>query len=81
MEMIQDLLNPTADNLPIREEAGPAGGVFVAGAAEVPVTSLEECLHYLELGEQNRRGRGTAGERGPALAVQKRRLTCGWMCC
>ncbi|GIL67169.1 hypothetical protein Vafri_20615 [Volvox africanus] len=51
MEMIQDLLNPAADNLPIREDAG---GVFVAGACEVQVTSLEECLHYLELGEQNR---------------------------
>ncbi|GFR51944.1 hypothetical protein Agub_g14466 [Astrephomene gubernaculifera] len=51
MEMIQDLLNPTADNLPIREDSS---GVFVAGACEVPVSSLEECLHYLELGEQNR---------------------------
>ncbi|KXZ56844.1 hypothetical protein GPECTOR_1g761 [Gonium pectorale] len=49
--MIQDLLNPTADNLPIREDAS---GVFVAGACEVPVSSLEECLHYLELGERNR---------------------------
>ncbi|KAG2485040.1 hypothetical protein HYH03_016243 [Edaphochlamys debaryana] len=53
MEMIQDLLNPTADNLPIREDAN-GNGVFVAGACEVPVASLEECLHYLELGEQNR---------------------------
>ncbi len=28
--------------------------MFVDGACEVPVNSLEECLHYLELGEQNR---------------------------
>ncbi len=35
----------------IREDPG---GVFVAGASELPVSSLEECLHYLELGERNR---------------------------
>ena len=36
----------------IREDAG--NGVFVAGAREVPVSSLEECLHHLAVGEQNR---------------------------
>jgi len=36
----------------IREDA--SNGVFVAGVQEVPVSSLEECLHYLALGEQNR---------------------------
>lgn len=38
----------------IREDAG--NGVFVAGAREVPVSSLEECLHHLAVGEQNRWG-------------------------
>ncbi|KAJ9525200.1 hypothetical protein QJQ45_020736 [Haematococcus lacustris] len=52
MELIQDLLHPESDNLHIREDA--TNGVFVAGAHEVPVTTLEECLHYLELGERNR---------------------------
>ncbi|KAF5829167.1 P-loop containing nucleoside triphosphate hydrolase protein [Dunaliella salina] len=52
MELIQDLLNPQSDNLVIREDSG--NGVFVAGVQEVPVSSLEECLHYLAVGEQNR---------------------------
>lgn len=36
----------------IREDVN--NGVFVSGVHDVPVTSLEECLHYLELGERNR---------------------------
>jgi hypothetical protein len=36
----------------IREDL--ANGVFVSGVHEVAVTSLEECLHYLEQGERNR---------------------------
>ena len=42
--------------------------MFVAGACEVPVASLEECLHYLELGEQNR-CRGGAGGGAPGVGV------------
>lgn len=36
----------------IREDAG--NGVFVSGASERVVGSLEEFLHYLEEGEKNR---------------------------
>lgn len=60
MELIQDLLRPESDNLILRED--PSSSVFVAGLHEVPVHSLEECLHYLALGEQNRCG---AGPRAP----------------
>lgn len=51
-ELIQDLLQPESESLVLREDM--AQGVFVSGAHEVPVTTLEECLHYLELGERNR---------------------------
>ena len=37
----------------IREDVG-GSGVHMVGVTEFPVASLEECLHYLELGEQNR---------------------------
>lgn len=36
----------------IREDVN--NGVFVSGVHEVPVATLQECLHYLELGERNR---------------------------
>lgn len=36
----------------IREDAN--NGVYLANVHEVVVSSLEECLHYLELGEKNR---------------------------
>jgi kinesin family protein 5 len=36
----------------IREDVN--NGVFVNGVHEVPVATLQECLHYLELGERNR---------------------------
>ncbi|KAG1668504.1 hypothetical protein FOA52_012098, partial [Chlamydomonas sp. UWO 241] len=52
MELLQDLLQPDAEGLQIREE--PGSGVYLSGATEAPVTSLEECLHFLELGGRNR---------------------------
>ncbi len=36
----------------IREDAN--NGVYLTNAHEVAVTDLEQCLHYLELGERNR---------------------------
>ncbi|MEW5298893.1 MAG: hypothetical protein WDW36_001966 [Sanguina aurantia] len=51
-ELIQDLLNPTSENLNIREDN--SNGVFVAGLSEVPVAGLQECLHFMEVGERNR---------------------------
>jgi len=38
----------------IREDAVASSSVYVAGLQEVPVKSLEECLHYLAAGERNR---------------------------
>eukprot|EP00798_Chlamydomonas_sp_ICE-L_P003293 gene3293-13319_t len=54
MELIQDLLRPESENLQIREDAVNQGGVYVAGVHYAPVSSLQECLHFLELGERNR---------------------------
>jgi hypothetical protein len=51
-EMLQDLLNPEAQNLQIRE--GDRSGVFLTGATELPVTCLEDALGLLELGEKHR---------------------------
>jgi len=52
MELIHDLLHPTDENLQIREDAN--NGVYLAGVHEEQVRSLEECLHWLEVGEKNR---------------------------
>ena len=38
----------------IREDLGSSHSVHLAGVHEVPVANLEECLHYLDLGERNR---------------------------
>eukprot|EP00898_Chlorokybus_atmophyticus_P004213 jgi/Chlat1/4793/Chrsp31S04781 len=51
MEMLQDLLRPESSNLSIREGET---GVYVAGAEEVFVQSVEDCLRLLQLGERNR---------------------------
>lgn len=49
----QDLLRPENNDLQIRE--GEAG-VYVAGVHEAEVTSMEACLHLLQLGDRNRCG-------------------------
>ena len=52
-EQIQDLLRPeTGDNLAIRETGD--GRVCVPELSEIEVTSLDDCLRLLQLGERNR---------------------------
>jgi len=52
-EQIQDLLRPeTGDNLAIRETGD--GRVCVPDLSEIEVTSLDDCLRLLQLGERNR---------------------------
>ena len=48
----QDLLNPKAGDLALRENA--EDGVHVPGMREVLVTRLEDCLELLKVGERNR---------------------------
>lgn len=48
----QDLLNPKAGDLQLRENA--EDGVHVPGMKEVLVTRLEDCLELLKVGERNR---------------------------
>ncbi|KAI8996690.1 P-loop containing nucleoside triphosphate hydrolase protein [Gaertneriomyces semiglobifer] len=52
MEKIRDLLNPTSDNLPLKEEKGK--GVYVKGLLEVFVGSVDEVYEALRVGQKNR---------------------------
>ena len=52
-ELLQDLLEPELNkSLSIREDTEK--GVYVEGASTFPVTSKEDCLHYLRVGEESR---------------------------
>lgn len=53
-ELVHDMLQPSGEALCIRED--PHSGVFVEGAACVPVRNKEDCLRWLEVGNQNRAG-------------------------
>ncbi|KAI8061432.1 kinesin heavy chain [Gongronella butleri] len=52
MEKVRDLLNPSADNLPIHEDK--AKGVYVKGLMEVYVSSTEEMYQVMKSGGNNR---------------------------
>ncbi|KAJ3185366.1 hypothetical protein HDU85_001416 [Gaertneriomyces sp. JEL0708] len=52
MEKIRDLLNPSSDNLPLKEEKGK--GVYVKGLLEVFVGSVDEVYEALRVGQKNR---------------------------
>lgn len=53
MERVRDLLNVNEDNLKIRE-GGFKKGVWVQGAVEQPVSSYEDCIGYIDVGNANR---------------------------
>eukprot|EP00742_Colponemidia_sp_Colp-10_P005079 GILJ01005425.1.p1 GENE.GILJ01005425.1~~GILJ01005425.1.p1 ORF type:complete len:1097 (-),score=197.52 GILJ01005425.1:131-3421(-) len=52
MEMLQDLLQPSNENLRIRED--PVEGVFVSGCSSFIITSVADCLRYIQQGDSNR---------------------------
>ncbi|ORX62146.1 kinesin heavy chain [Hesseltinella vesiculosa] len=52
MEKVRDLLNPSADNLPIHEDK--TKGIYVKGLREVYVSSTEEVYEVMKSGNNNR---------------------------
>jgi kinesin family member 5 len=57
LEKIRDLLNPSEDNLKLRE-GGKKGGVWIQGVTEQSVGSFEDVMTVLNIGNSNR----TVGE-------------------
>lgn len=53
MEKVRDLLNINEDNLKIRE-GGCKKGVWIQGAVEQPVSSYEDCMNFVRIGNSNR---------------------------
>nr|CAG4715044.1 unnamed protein product [Naegleria fowleri] len=54
LEKIRDLLDPTQQNLKIKEDKESGRGVYIKGATEEYVTSIEEVFSLLKLGAGNR---------------------------
>ena len=48
---IQDLIRPQNSDLQIRENEN---GVYVAGVSEHEVSSMDDCLNFLHVGDRNR---------------------------
>ena len=48
---IQDLIKPQNSDLQIRENEN---GVYVAGVSEHEVSSMDDCLNFLHVGDRNR---------------------------
>jgi kinesin family protein 5 len=53
MEKVRDLLNINEDNLKIRE-GGCKKGVWIQGVVEQPVSSYEDCMNFVRMGNSNR---------------------------
>ena len=51
MPAIQDLIKPQNSDLQIRENEN---GVYVAGVSEHEVSSMDDCLNFLHVGDRNR---------------------------
>ena len=51
MLAIQDLIKPQNSDLQIRENEN---GVYVAGVSEHEVSSMDDCLNFLHVGDRNR---------------------------
>ena len=51
-EAIKDLLNPSADNLPVREH--PTRGIYVDGLTEVNAQTSDEVMDIINLGDSAR---------------------------
>ena len=50
---MQDLIQPQNSDLQIRENEN---GVYVAGVSEREVSSMDDCLNLLHIGDRNRYG-------------------------
>ena len=50
---MQDLIQPQNSDLQIRENEN---GVYVAGVSEREVSSMDDCLNLLHIGDRNRCG-------------------------
>mmetsp|Transcript_45158 Transcript_45158/g.72346 ORF Transcript_45158/g.72346 Transcript_45158/m.72346 type:complete len:713 (-) Transcript_45158:2281-4419(-) len=62
LERIRDLLDPSRQNLQVRED--PSRGIYVEGMSEQYVNSLEEMMELMELGASNRAQAATGMNEG-----------------
>ena len=74
---MQDLIQPQNSDLQIRENEN---GVYVAGVSEREVSSMDDCLNLLHIGDRNRYGPALPGILPFLTILTRQALELNYMC-